>query len=1635
MRRSFVAPLLILALGVPAANAAVDVYAVGVAQVDITPSFPVRLSGFGMAFRREETDKVLHRIWAKALAIGEKDPAVLITVDNCGVPAHVVETVAERLKAAGVARERLAISATHTHTAPMLHGVLPTLFGQAIPKEHQEHIDRYTAELTDNLEKAARAALADRKPAKLNWGIGKAGFAINRRTKGGPVDHDMPLLTVRDLQGKLRAIYVNYACHCVTLSHNTIGGDWAGFAQLLLQEEHPGAIALVAIGCGADSNPSSGVTGDKVEVAQRQGAEIAAEVRRLLKGYLAPVQGELAASSRRLELPLQEPPGPAVWEERAKNKTPAIAYHASVQRDRLARGEKLKAAVDYPVQTWQFGDSLAMVFLPGEVVVDYSLRLKRELDGLRLWINAYSNDAPCYIPSERVLKEGGYEGATAMRYYDLPGPFQPGLEQKIVDAVRGQLDGRFRPPFDPKKVGTTRPLPPQQARETIRTKNTVIAELMIAEPLVTSPVAISFGADGKLWVAEMYDYPTGQKGDYQPGGRVRFLEDTDGDGRFDKSSIFLDNIPFPTGVTVWRKGVLVCAAPDILYAEDTNGDGKADVVRKLYSGFGTHNYQARVNSLEYGLDGWVYGSCGIFGGTIVNFKGEKFALGDRDFRIKPDTGELEPATGRTQQGRVRDDWDNWFGCDNTNLLWHYPLADHYLRRNPHVAPPPMRVYVPDGPNFNKLYPAQADLQLFKLSGPAGQPTAICGLGIYRDDLLGEDYRGTAFLCEPVDLLIHHLKLLPRDSTFSGRRPVDEAATEFLASTDPWFRPVQVRTGPDGTLWIVDMYRYVIEHPRWIPPEQLAQVDIRAGSTMGRIYRVRSQDREPRAWPRLDKLDTAGLVAALDSPNGWQRDLAQQMLLWRDEKAAQAPLEALTTNPRAETRLHALCTLGALRLLRLDLVRQALTDAHPGVRRQAVRLAERWLDENASLGGAVAKLVDDSDAQVRLQLAYSLGFWHDNRAAEALVRLAQGHRNDAYLNAAVLSSIRRDNLAAALGAAVKVPEGGSVPLLRALLELAPALGARAELKAFFDVATTDYALLSGVLMALARRGEKLEQWLEPQQIDKVQKTLARARALVADVQAAEAERLSALQVLGLEPNHRDADRKILTPLLTPQNSAEIQSAAVAALGRIPADEIAAQLLAGWKSYSPPVQAQVLDVLITRPAWRTQVLRAVEKNLIPAGQIDARHRQQLMRQRDAALRALAERLFNDAATANRRQVLDLYADVVALRGDAVHGKEVFGKRCAGCHRLNEMGQNVGPDLAALANKTPQFLLQEILDPNRNVDARYTEYFASTKAGQTFTGILASESAASVTLRGQDGKENVLLRNELDELKNTGKSLMPEGLEKDLPKQDMADLLAYLVVPEANDPATLAKQILDKQKPDAERRKLIEQHLDRAPELVAALTADLTPDTPEEYVRIPWIWRVAVAAGKRNDLTQLRRLLEVSLPKAGEPLRDWQAVVIGGGIVNGISVQGAWPGPRLQEILKGQADLGQRWTAMLPQAAVMADDEKVKTGTRYDALRILALDDWGKRREQLAKYLAKGVHDEVQSGAISALSDVQQPQVATLLLGGMEHYSAGNRKLALEALLRDKARTKELKDAIQSGKVKMEWLSAVQRKALMK
>jgi putative membrane-bound dehydrogenase-like protein len=1766
---------------------------VGVARIDITPDGPIRLHGY--LGRDAESQGVQQRIWAKALAIGADDPgaAVLVSVDNLGVPAEITAEVAERLnRRVGLARDRLTIASSHTHSAPCLTGVAPNIFGKPIPADQQDRIDRYTRGLVDQLERVCLDALADRRPGRLAWSRGKVGFAENRRTQGGPVDHDFPALKVEGPDGTLRAIVANYACHCTTLDpkDNLVSGDWAGAAQEAIEADHPGCIALTLIGCGADAYP---VKRTAPGVVAAHGRAIADEVNRLLRGPWTALSGTPEIAVERYSLPFDTLPTREDLQRLVQAGGPP-GYNASVHLARLDRGEELPSKLPYSTQAWRFGDELAMVFLPGEVVVDYVLRLKRELDPGRLWVTAYANDVPCYIPSERILREGGYEAGGAMVYYGWPTRLRPGVEQVIIDAVHRVVGGKFGTP-EPPSTDPERP-PPRSTDEALRSFRLppgLKMELVAAEPLVESPVAIDFGADGRLWVCEMRDYPAGIDGQGKPGGAIKVLEDRDRDGRYETATVFLDGLPFPTGVMAWRKGVLVCAAPEILYAEDTDGDGKADVRRTLFRGFATENFQARVNGLAYGLDNWVYGANGLIGGTIHGTaSGREIDIGGRDFRIKPDTGEFEPASGLTQQGRVRDDWGHQFGGSNTVLIQHYPLPDHYAGRNPRVAAPAPAVVLARDPELAQLFPASRTLARYNEPEYANRVTSACSPLVHRDPLLGTEYQGNAFVCEPVHNLIRRLVLEPDGVTFVGHRAPGEERSEFFASTDSWCRPVQVRTGPDGALWVVDMYRFVIEHPRWISPDRLATLVVRAGAKMGRIYRIVPDGRSLRAVPRLDELSTRDLAAALDSPNGTLRDMIQRVLVHRGDPTAAAALADLARDSTLPgCRAQALGTLDGLGALEPQHLRIALGDPHPGVRCEAVRLAEPRLAKDETLGRLVLGLADDPEARVRFQVALSLGAWSGPESGQALGRLAVRDGSDTWVRAAVLSSATPhagailDAVIAAAGA-----EGPSPALVEPLLAtIAGARDRQAIARALAalrieEAARPELWRLGAVaqLLEADRDGELANH-------PAVKSSITAARALASDHAAPAAVRATALRLLGLGR----ADRDLIAERLAPSEPAEVQLAALRALAGMGDRESADAIIARWPGLGPSQRAMALDALLARDRTAAALLDALEDGRIAPSLIDAAHREALLEQGSEERRQRAGRVLGQLAIGPRKAVLDAYASAKSQRGDPARGKAAFERVCSACHKIGETGHEVGPDLAALTDTSPDALMIAILDPNRDVDARYASYTAAMKDGRLLTGLMAAETGSAISLKRQEGGIDEVLRADLEELATSGRSLMPEGLENDLTPDQLADVIAFLAggaarpkelagnrpqtVPQGADgsirltaataevygptltfetefgnlgywhqpadraawtlqvdrPATftaslewacddasagnrysirvgdttvrrvvggtgswssyqsiflqevtlkpgvhrlemrpdgpirgaladvraivltprrleppkpvapeprpdsaddLARAILDPAKTDAEREALLKNPSVPSAELVAALARGLGDDRKEEYRRIPWIWRVAIAAGRRNDADELERLLVVALPEATAPLTHWQAVVLGGGIINGITQAGPWPGERIADLLRDDPALRLRWEHALELAATMADDPSVPNGTRYDALRMIGLEPWDRRGAQIVRYLAEGIDPELQQGAVSALGDLRSPAATQALLTGLPRYTASNRKLAIAALLRDDERRNALLDAVEAGRVMAAELSEDQRDLLV-
>jgi putative membrane-bound dehydrogenase-like protein len=967
----------------------------------------------------------------------------------------------------------------------------------------------------------------------------------------------------------------------------------------------------------------------------------------------------------------------------------------------------------------------------------------------------------------------------------------------------------------------SQPLSPLESMRKIHLSPGFGVELVASEPLVIDPVAIDWSPDGRLWVVEMADYPMGMDGKGKPGGRVRVLEDADGDGRYDKQTLFADGLSFPTGLLTWRDGVIVTAAPEIVFLRDTDGDGKADSREVLVSGLMQGNQQLRANGLRWGLDGWVYCAAGGHhrghgaGNKIKSERtGNVVAVGALDFRFKPDTGELEPESGPSQFGRNRDDWGHWFGTQNSRPLWHYVLADRYLRRNPHVAAPDPthQVVVPLNP---KVWPVSSQEKRYHSFNEAGHFTSACAGMIYRDELLfGPAKVGQAsslpvdgasvprrsggrmppepadkmsalhsavhaFTCEPFHNVVQRNVVVPDGVTFAAHREPGEERLDFFASEDRWCRPVMTRTGPDGALWVVDMYRYMIEHPDWLPENGRAELlpHYRLGDDKGRIYRMFSVGKPPRKPQRLDQLSTSELVAALDSPNEWQRDKAHMMLLWRADQSAVAPLAKLAAdNANPLARLHALCVLDGLGALTGSQIVRGLGDLHSGVRENALRLAEKR--SAAEIISAASKLVDDPNAKVRLQLALTLGEWTNSAAGVALGQLAVAHHDDSFMVAAVMSSAvphKRALVDAAVRAGEPALSAWAEPLSTLLLEL--------------DDETSLHALLAPTLKADGGRFTAAQLNTFSRFMD----TMARTKnsrigspeivdALVEFAQrtarsetAATAERAAAASVLARIPAPRAETLRLLEGWLDPRQPAELQRAAIRAMAATADKSVPGTLLAAWPGSSPETRAAALETLLSREPWAFAALTHSTSNGTPA--FDAARRSRLLQHSSKRVREAAGKLFNATAASGRAAVIEQFQPALKLAGDGTRGEAVFTRLCVVCHKRGGTGSEIGPDLISVAGHPPEKLLVNIVDPSADVQPGFHAYNCRLADGAEFFGLIAAETGNSVTFKLADATTRVVRRSDIAELRGGSVSLMPEGLEAGSSHQDMADLIGFL------------------------------------------------------------------------------------------------------------------------------------------------------------------------------------------------------------------------------------------------------------------
>lgn len=921
-------------------------------------------------------------------------------------------------------------------------------------------------------------------------------------------------------------------------------------------------------------------------------------------------------------------------------------------------------------------------------------------------------------------------------------------------------------------------------------------DLVASEPLIRDPIAMAFDADGRLFVVEMTGYS--EERETIPC-TIRLLEDTDGDGAYDKQTPYVEGLEWAVAVACYDGGVFIGVPPNILYAKDNDGDGRADTVETVYTGFALSNVQGLMNTFLWGLDNRIHGATSASGGNVSRPDQPDMTpvpVGGRDFSFDPRTRDFRAESGGAQHGKTFDDFGRNFVCSNSDHLQWVWYEDRYAARNPHFAPPsPRESIAADGAAAEVFRTSPVEgwrevrtrLRVKGLvPGPiegggraSGYFTSATGVTVYRGDAWPSEYRGNVFIADVGSNLIHRKRFETDGLNLSGVR-ADEGR-EFITSTDNWFRPVQFANAPDGCLYTTDMYREVIEHPESLPPIIKKHLDLNSGNDRGRIYRIAPKEFSPGVPPKLSQFTSAELVPLLAHANAWHAETASRLLYERQDNSIVPALMAFVKDcAEALGRTRALYALNGLAALDEPTLVGALQDAAPLVRAHALRLSETHFDSYA-VRAEVLKSAEDADLWVRLQAAWTVGFAPDEERLAALAGLAKANTGEKRIRAAVLCSAASvagrltellaadDDFAASDDAAEWLPD---------LAKMAGAFGqpseAAAVLAAVEGVTKAHPVLAKRMLLSLHEAGP-VAGGAKGGAADLMAELVKEAMATVPDENADADARAQAVRVLQTAPD--DEARPVLLTLLTPQTPDEVQAAAIDALGRMSHAEVSAALIGAWGGLSPARRAQAIEVLFRRVESLRAVLSAIKEGQLPARDIDSTRVHALLNHPDNALRAEAEALLKPANVSSREEIIAQYREALELTGDATRGAAVFATNCTPCHQVRGQGNNVGPNLATVAQAGGEKILLNVLDPNRELNPQYVNYTVQTNDFETHTGIIVAETATNITLKRAHGETDVISRADIESIRSDALSIMPEGFETAISVEAMADLIAFL------------------------------------------------------------------------------------------------------------------------------------------------------------------------------------------------------------------------------------------------------------------
>lgn len=955
-------------------------------------------------------------------------------------------------------------------------------------------------------------------------------------------------------------------------------------------------------------------------------------------------------------------------------------------------------------------------------------------------------------------------------------------------------------------------------------------ELIAGEPLISDPVDMEIDEWGRLYVVEMHGYPL----DLSGSGRIKLLTDTDGDGIMDKSTVFADGLMLPTGIMRWKNGVLVTDPPHVLYLEDSDGDGKADKKEIVLKGFALSNPQHNVNSPRLGLDNWIYlgHEPAVSTSQYVEEFGDKGSeifypgkpdgkrlpqnAGGRSIRFRPDQYELEVLASRTQFGHTFDPWGRRFVVNNNNHIIHDVIAARYLDRNPYLVVSSSTQSISDHGDAAEVFPITINPE-HQLLTDVGVMTSACGITAYLGAAFPEPYKKAVFVAEPVSNLVHIDFVSDQNTSFIASR--QHSDREFLASTDAWFRPVNMYIGPDGALYVVDYYRQIIEHPEWMAEEVVNSGALYNGTGQGRIYRITPSGTKPLDWSNklgMGNYSIEQLIEKLDNPNIWWRRNAQRLIL--DRKPADPPKELgeMAANKNAPLgRIHALWALEGLGKITYEVIADALKDREPGVRENAIKIAELHLNSFPQLPQDLIRLKSDPDPKVRFQLLCTLGFVKGPAAAQARKEVLLTNLDDPWMQVAALSAPYEESRG--LMEEVLLNFKGKHPGYEALLQrLSAMIGSSLDqaqisslvykgiAKAQGEDASWQAPLLKG--LAQGMRGKKIDGIT----LRSLEVPLMRASMEHSSLQVRQAS-FQLLQVIGLSENTptkawmekalidagnrnlAEEERMIginllsfqdakpyeshMRELVKPHEPVNIQMAAIKSLSNIPGNSVAHFIIGNWDNLTPEIRDEALQTLMANDDRMRLLLSAMEEGKIQSRSLGWGRSVRLMNHSNEQIRKRARWIINKEE-GKGEEVLQRYLLALDLKASKVSGKAVYQNNCAVCHQMGkDLGQTFGPDLATLKNRRPENILSDILLPGLSIADGYDLWSIELQNGEKLQGLIASETPTAILLRSAAGYERSVSRQDIKSIQVLNVSAMPEGLENNISLQEMADLIAFI------------------------------------------------------------------------------------------------------------------------------------------------------------------------------------------------------------------------------------------------------------------